>query len=246
MILTNWLQLHIFDVLATAWLFLCWIGYSSFARRRAKKAYCLSSVLQQYRKQWVLRMLRRENRIGDVAIISNLERNASFLASTSILVIAGLMTAVASTDKLHALLVDLPFANTQISPLQLQFKIILLLLIHVYTFFTFTWAMRQYGFCSILLGATPTHDEEMATSEAGKNFAFHLAKVVDQAGHSYNYGLRAYYFSMSILIWLFHSWLFICSVAFVVVILYVREFHSKTLRTMISAGALDEQIPSIK
>lgn len=241
-----WLQQHSVDVLATAWLFLCWVGYSWFARRRAKTAYCLSSVLHQYRKQWVLRMLRRENRMGDVAIIANLERNASFLASTSILVIAGLVTAVASTDKIHSLLVDLPFARTGFSALQLQFKILLLLFVHVYAFFTFTWSLRQYGFCAILLGATPMHDEEMAKTDAGKNFAFHVAKVIDQAGHSYNYGLRAYYFSLAILIWIFHTGLYLVVVACVVVILYAREFHSKTLRTMIRAGALDEKIPPIK
>lgn len=191
-------------------------------------------------------MLRRENRMGDVAIISNLERNASFLASTSILVIAGLVTAAASTDKIHALLIDLPFANVGISPLQLQFKIILLLFVHVYAFFTFTWSMRQYGFCAILLGSAPMHDEEASMTNAGKNFAFNFAKVIDQAGHSYNYGLRAYYYSLAILIWLFHTGFYVFAVAFVVVILYAREFHSKTLRTMIRAGALDEEISPIK
>jgi len=244
--LAGWLQLHVLDVLATGWLFLCWIGYSVFARRRAKKVYCLSSVLQQYRKQWILRMLRRDNRIGDVAIIANLERNASFLASTSILIIAGLVTAVASTDKIHALLINLPFANTAITPLQVQFKIILLLFVHVFAFFTFTWSMRQYGFSAILLGATPMHDEELSTTGPGKTFAFHFSKVIDQAGHSYNYGLRAYYFSMAILIWLFHAGLYVFAVAVVVAILYAREFHSKTLSNMISAGALDDQIPPIK
>lgn len=244
--LAEWLQAHVEDILATAWLFLCWIGYSVFARRRAKKAYCLSSVLHQYRKQWILRLLRRENRIGDVAIIANLERNASFLASTSILVIAGLVTAVASTDKIHSLLQDLPFSKSGLSLLQLQFKIILLLFVHVYAFFTFTWSMRQYGFCVILLGSAPMHDEEISMTESGKNFAFNFAKVIDQAGHSYNYGLRAYYYSLAILIWLFNVWLYVFAVAFVVIILYAREFHSKTLRTMIRAGALDEQIPPIK
>ncbi len=242
---TQWLNEHIIDVLATSWLFLCWIGYSEFARKRAKKVYCLSSVLQLYRKQWILRMLRRENRIGDVAIVANLERNASFLASTSILVIAGLVTAVASTDKIHALLTNLPFAESGISPLQLQFKILLLLFVHAFAFFTFTWSMRQYGFSVILLGATPMHDEE-AKDDSDKTFAFNFAKVIDQAGHSYNYGLRAYYFSMAILVWLFNTWLYLFAVAFVVVILYAREFHSKTLKTMIRAAALEENLQQIK
>ncbi|SMF09576.1 Uncharacterized membrane protein [Alteromonadaceae bacterium Bs31] len=240
-----WLNEHLIDVLATAWFFICWIGYSEFSRKRAKKVHCLSSVLQQYRKQWILRMLRRDNRIGDVAIIANLERNASFLASTSILVIAGLVTAVASTDKIHVLLTGLPFSEANISPLQLQFKILLLLFVHVFAFFTFTWSMRQYGFSAILLGSTPMHDED-TSNDPSNNFAFNFAKVIDQAGHSYNYGLRAYYFSMAILAWLFNTWLFLLAVAFVVAILYAREFHSKTLKTMIRAGELKGQTQALK
>jgi Protein of unknown function, DUF599. len=51
---------------------------------------------------------------------------------------------------------------------------------------------------------------------------------------------------MAILIWLFHAGLYVFAVAVVVAILYAREFHSKTLSNMISAGALDDQIPPIK
>lgn len=227
------------DLLAALWLFLCWGGYATFSRLRAKKVHCLSSVLHRFRKQWILRMLRRENRVADVAIIANLERNASFLASTSILIIAGLLTAVASTDKIHALLVRVPFASAELDSGQLQLRLLLLLAVHVYAFFTFTWSMRQYGFAVVMLGAAPMCGEDSNQSEAGRTFASNFARVIDQAGHSYNYGLRAYYFSMALLAWLFNSWMYALSVAFVVAVLYNREFRSRTLRTMIPADSLD-------
>lgn len=221
------------NLAAGIWFFTAWIGYTQFARRQAKTSHCLSSVLHIYRKNWMLAMLKRENRIADTALIASLERNASFLASTAILIIAGLVTIMASIDKVYLTLSTLPFAHEDMSAYHLQLKVVLLLTVYVYAFFSLTWAMRQYGFSSIVLGAAPgPYDTDIAQIERNR-YAVSTAKIVDQAGHSYNYGLRAYYFSLAILPWLFDPWVFIGSTALVVVILYRREFHSRTLRILL-------------
>ncbi|MDO3381103.1 DUF599 domain-containing protein [Gilvimarinus algae] len=217
---------------AAVWLFVAWIGYARFARRRARTDHCLASVLHVYRKTWMIEMLSRQNRIADTALIASLERNVSFLASTSILIIAGLVTIMASIDKVYITLSALPFANDNMTPRQMQLKVILLLLVYVYAFFTLTWALRQYGFCSILFGAAPAHDAQIS-EEDRRRYAVSTAKIIDQAGHSYNYGLRAYYFSLAVLPWFFNTWLFIAAVAVVVGVLYRREFHSTTLRALL-------------
>lgn len=183
-------------------------------------------------------MLYRDNRIADASLLASLERNASFLASTAMLIIAGLVTALASIENVHTALRTVPFSNVAQTPLQLQFKIMLLLLVFIYTFFTFTWAMRQYGFCAIMFGGAPLYRVEDPRAEEYANYA---SKVIDEAGLSYNYGLRAYYFSLSVLAWLFSVWLFVLAVALVVVILYHREFHSHTLRSLVGASNLTDQ-----
>lgn len=224
---------NIVNICAALWFFVCWIGYTSFARRKAKTSYCLSSVLHVYRKQWMEIMLRRDNRITDTALIASLERNATFLASTSMFIIAGLVTITASIEQVHHTFANLPFSNELMTPLQLQLKIILLLAMFVYAFFTLTWAMRQYGFCAILLGAAPLHDDALITETERSVYAASTAKVIDNAGHSYNYGLRAFYFSLSILPWFFNTWLFIFAATLVVIILYRREFNSRTLKSLV-------------
>lgn len=235
--MAEWLALYGADLLAALWLIGCWAGYAAFAKRRARTTFCISSVLHYYRKQWMFSMLRRDNRIADASLLSSLERNASFLASTAMLIIAGLVTTLASIETVHATLMTVPFTRLAQTPLQLQFKVMTLLLIYIYAFFTFTWAMRQYGFCAIMLGAAPQCATQNAEAEM---FARHASKVIDQAGLSYNYGLRAYYFSLSVLAWVFSLWLFILAVAIVVAVLYEREFLSKTLRAMIQAAELKE------
>ncbi len=228
----EWLMIYGLDLLATVWFFGCWIGYTLFARSRARRLFCISSVLHLFRRQWMVSMLFRENRVADASLLSSLERNASFLASTAMLIIAGLVTTLASIERVHATLLTVPFAHGAQTPLELQFKIMLLLLVYIYSFFTFTWAMRQYGFCAIMLGGAPF----CAIGDPRADlYADHASRVIDQAGLSYNFGLRAYYFSLSILAWMFSVWLFLLAVAVVVAVLYEREFHSNALRAMIAA-----------
>lgn len=233
MTLVDWI-----NVGATVWFFGCWLGYAAFARRRAKTSYNLSAVLQVYRKRWMHEMLQRQNRIADAALLSSLERNVSFLASTSIFIIAGLVTLMASAEQIHSTLIALPFTNSDLTSKQLQFKICLLIAIYVYAFFTLTWAMRQYGICAVLLGASPAADEaspgdgSSSNLEQNRQHANMTAKIIDHAGHSYNYGLRAYYFSLSVLPWLINAWLFMLAVGVVTAVLYHREFKSRTLVTL--------------
>src|SRR5690606_41854288 len=154
---------NILNICAALWFFFCWIGYTSFARRKAKTTYCLSSVLHVYRKQWMEIMLRRENRMTDTALIASLERNATFLASTSMFVIAGLVPITASTEQVHDTFATLPFSNELMTPFESQLKIILLLAMFVHAFLTLTCPMRQPGSTPISLAPPPPHAPPLTT-----------------------------------------------------------------------------------
>ncbi len=210
------------------WFFCCWLGYTFFARHKATRQSCLASELHKYREYWMQRVMMRDVRVGDAALVANLERNVSFLASTTILILAGLLTVFTVTDEISALVSQIPFASYS-SALSVQLKVALLLVIFVYAFFTFTWSMRQYGFCSIVLGGAPLVDEEGVTSAERDRYAFYAARVIDLAGLSYNHGLRAYYFALSVLAWFVSPYLFLLSSSFVVAVLYRREFKSRSL-----------------
>jgi uncharacterized membrane protein len=217
--------------IALFWLLLCWGGYTLFAKRMAKRTHSLSSLLHEYRIDWMRGMLARDVRVGDASLFANLERSVNFFASTTMLILAGILTVLTKTGDGFTLFEHLPFTVSD-SLVALQMKLLVLVSIFVYAFFTFTWSMRQYGFCNILVGSAPLHDDESVSKEARENYAFHLAKVSDQAAHSYNYGLRSYYFAMAVISWFASAWLFIAAVTFVVIVLYRREFLSKPLRSM--------------
>ncbi len=214
------------------WFLFCWIGYSRFARHMAKKTECIASVMHRLRLDWMRQLLHREQRVSDASIIANLERNVSFMASTSILVLAGLLTVIASATDVNQMFQQIPLL-AQASVGELQLKLLVLVCVFVYAFFTFTWSLRQFGFCSVIVGATPFLEPERLTFEQQQTYARHSGKVLDQAAHSYNFGLRAYYFAMAMLAWFVHPALFVVSVGLVVSILYRREFHSSTLQALL-------------
>ncbi|MBR9912166.1 MAG: DUF599 family protein [Gammaproteobacteria bacterium] len=216
------------------WLLSCWIGYARFAKIRAKQIDCIASIMHKLRMAWMREALFRDVRVSDTSIIANLERNVSFMASTSIFMLAGLVTALTSTDVIYSVLADMHLASAT-SPEELQFKILVLICIFVYAFFTFTWSLRQFGFCSVIIGASPTLQPDSYPAEVFDRYARHSGKVLDQAAHTNNYGLRAYYYAMATLAWFVHPLLFVFAVALVVLVLYQREFKSKTLQSMLLA-----------
>ena len=208
----NWFSL--------GWFLFCWISYSLFARRMAKKSACLASVMHVHRINWMRRLLQREMRVGDAALLANVERNVNFFASSCVLILAAL-----------GMLSNISFAISS-SVLELELKVMTLIVIFIYAFFTFTWSMRQFGFASVLVGAAPIPGDSTVTAAERRSFAIYAAKVIDQASHSYNFGLRAYYFSLAVLSWFLHPLLFIATSALVVLVLYRREFHSTVLDAM--------------
>ena len=91
---SNWLNLT-----ALIWFLFCFNGYMYYAKKHSYDQPCLASLLHNYRHQWMLRMLTREMRIADNAAIANLEKSVAFFASTTMLILAGLMTILGSTAK---------------------------------------------------------------------------------------------------------------------------------------------------
>lgn len=217
---------------ALIWFFCLWIGYARFAHSRAKHSnQGLAAVMGRRRREWVRQMLQRDLRVPDAALMSSLERNVTFLASSSMLILAGLLTVFVSVGRLQAVLFDVPF-YIESSSFQLHLKLLVLIFIYAYAFFTFTWSIRQYGFAFVAIGSAPSPQEVEDHPEKVENFVRVCGKIIDLAAHTNNYGLRAFYFSLSVLAWFINGWLFMVAATLVVVVLYNREFRSRPLMEM--------------
>jgi len=222
------------DVGVLLWFLACWIGYTRYAKWRSATDVCLASVLHMYRREWMMQMMYRENRISDMSAISTLERNVTFFASSALIILAGVLTLLGYIDRAIILFKDLPFASGQ-TQLQWEAKIFLLVVIFVYAFFKFTWSLRQVGFAAVLIGAAPDASRGDIGEDEVRQTSERVARVVSMAAHHFNFGIRSYYFALAVLAWLVSPWLFVAATVLVVAVLYRREFHSSVLSTLMSS-----------
>ncbi len=230
------------DSFAFTWFLVCWIGYATFARRAAKTTDSLSSVLYKFRKEWIEKLSRTGMSEVDAELLASLEKQVSFFASTSLLILASLVGVLSTASDIFMNLSSLSFVSA-VSIQVIQLKLLLLIVIFTYAFFTFTWSIRQYGFCFILFGSSfntvryydRAHDYQAVAKK--RDFKA-MAKVLDRAAHSYNYGLRAYFFALAVLGWFINPWVFIVSCTLTVLVLYRREFKSTTVKALIMSRVI--------
>jgi uncharacterized membrane protein len=168
-------------------------------------------------------MLARENRMVDAGVVGNLQQSVSFFASMTLLILAGLMTLLGASEKAIVLMREIPFA-VRPTLLLWEIKLLVLIVIFVHAFFKFTWALRQFNYCSVLIGAAP--------SEPDAVYARRAAEIATHASKDFNQGLRAYYFSLAALAWFVNPWWFMAATTVVVAVLYLREYRSRVLRLL--------------
>jgi uncharacterized membrane protein len=220
------------DWAAVVIFFGSWAGYAYFARQRSGSRHSVLAATNAVRRQWMLQTTYREVRVIDGVVIQNLSTSPSFFASTTILIIGGLL-AVLGTDKANELVRDLPFA-ARTTTLIFDMKLILLLGIFVYVFFRFTWSMRQYTFGALLIAAAPEAERFIVEGLSRDAFADKAGRIVGLAAETFNDGLRGYYFAFAAIGWFFSPVVFMLATAGVVYILYQREFRSEVLSVLTS------------
>ena len=228
------------ELMALGWFLFCWFGYGFVSDNLVKSSHGLSARMHLFRVQWMTSVLKRENRILDINIIAALHQSISFFASTSILIIAGLLAVLGTSDTALEIIRQLPFSIKTTKGMWYS-KVIVLLSIFVYAFFKHTWALRQLNYASIMLGAMPP------AHEAGDKFvatARRLAMVLTMAAKHLNRGLRTYYFGIAALAWFVNPLLFMISSGVVVLVMYRREHKSQIVRLLNLPGEEVDIVPS--
>ena len=217
------------DWLSLFWLIACWGGYTYFAASQKRQRKTLSQNLASLRARWLQEMINRDMRIADATALGILQRTVTFFASTTIFILAGLLAVLGASDQALKLAHAIPFVAEH-SQASWELKILLMIFIFIYAFFKFSWSVRQYNFALVMFGAAP--DKNAANLDV---FMQNFNELLTSANNSFNYGLRAYTFSMATIAWFIHPFLFMAATAWVLAILYRREFKSRTLAALKSA-----------
>jgi uncharacterized membrane protein len=221
------------DWAAFAFLVAAWIGYGRFAdalppvdAKFEGRPRNLNMAMHRVRLQWMRQMVSREERVIDVILTGHTVNSIAFFASTSMIVIAGLVGMLGSSGSAFHVLGGLGFAKPT-TEFVFQLKVAGMIGIFVIAFYKFTWALRQYNFLCALIGAAPPA-ESHPSPEAVDRFARQAARMLSLALTSFNGGIRSFYFALAWLAWFIHPIAFISATAVMVAVLYKRQISSNS------------------
>jgi len=178
-----------------------------------------------------LQTTARDPRMLDGLISQSLASMPSFFSSTTIIIIGGLFALLGATQEATQIVREIPFA-ARTSMLVFDLKILVLIGIFVYAFFRFTWSMRQNTFVALVIASMPPHSAFDGDDAKRETYAIRAGRLAGLAAETFNDGLRAYYFAFAVMAWFFSPVALMASTAFVVVILYSREFKSEVLELL--------------
>ena len=215
------------DLAALAWFLASWTGYVAYTKRCSlSRKRGLLAAMNRTRARWAEALARRENRVADAQMMNGMVRKDTFFASTTLLLLASTLALPGMSDQVNPLFSQVPYARHSSLALW-ELKVAVLLLTFVYAFFKFTWAIRQHTFCAVLVVAVPMPGDADAT-EVERDVT-RLSRLSNLAARHFNDGVRAYYFALAVLSWFYHPVALLMATAWVIAVLYRREFHSTTL-----------------
>jgi uncharacterized membrane protein len=185
-------------------------------RVRHNPGYTLRSLMATARSAWTRSIMSTGKDILAVQTLRNSTMAAIFLASTSILLIIGVLTLSGQADKLGSTWNVLNPSGTAMAEVW-QFKIVLLLIDLLSAFFFFSLSIRYFNHVGYMINVPlamgyRTISVEMVTTQ------------LNRAGAFYGYGMRAYYYVVPLLLWLFGPHLMMGATAALVAVMFRFDY----------------------
>ncbi|MBF0422104.1 MAG: DUF599 domain-containing protein [Magnetococcales bacterium] len=190
-----------------------------FVRLRSNPNYTTHAVSDRARLSWVKNIMDNPGHaVLAVQTLRNSTMAASFLASTSILLVFGLLNISLRKGTLDVILVDAMNLGKLFTPDGVfsdnysltGLKMLLLLVTFFWSFFCFSLSIRNYNHVGYLINA---NDPNIVSTG-------YVAKLLNSAGDYYFLGMRGYYLSVPFVFWLSGPWLMIIATIGLVIILH--------------------------
>lgn len=190
-------------------------AYHIYLRMRSRHDphYTVQAVNRAARSAWVEHIMSKEaNAIVGVQTLRNSTMAATFLASTAVLLIMGTLTLSGQADKLADSWHLLNAVGSKHPGLWVA-KLLLLVVDFFIAFFSFSMALRLFNHVGYQVALPPQARPAAITPE---KVAIHL----NRAGSYYSIGMRAYYFSVPLVFWLFGPHLMLMAAVILIAVLY--------------------------
>ena len=220
--MTDYSQLTVFfntfqkDIIGFLASVLLLVLYHAHLRSKVRKdpAYTVQAINRIARRLWVETLMSQGK--PDVIAVQTLRNStmaATFLASTAVLLIMGVLT-LSSQSQISAWQV---FNNTGVIQQELWlFKLMLLLSNLFVAFFSFSMSIRVYNHVGFLINVPLQLNIPSLSAQ-------HIAVQLNSAGKYYSIGMRTYYYCVPLVFWLFGPHLMLLATIALIPLLYKHD-----------------------
>ncbi|MBM9613820.1 DUF599 domain-containing protein [Desulfobulbus rhabdoformis] len=197
MMITSW---HEFAFDCTSLLLL--IAYHGwlFVKVRRKPLQTAIGITNHARHMWVQLVMQGKRDILAVQTMRNQVMSASFMASTAILLSLGALNSAFRSDMFSEITHTLNMYGARTEELWM-FKLMLLGILFFLTFFNFSLAIRYYNHASYMINTGSSEDNACSVPA--------VTQVLNRGALHYTFGMRGFYLSAPLTLWLFGpEWMF--------------------------------------
>lgn len=187
-----------------------------YIRVRRDPGYTVQALMRLARIAWVEHVMADGKQ--DVLAVQTLRNStmaASFMGSTAVLLIIGTLTLSGQGDKLDAAWHSLNAFGATDARLWV-IKLMFLIVSFLIAFFSFTMSIRFYNHVGYLVNVPVERRYKKITP-------LRVAAHLNQAGRFYSLGMRAYYFAVPLVFWLFGPHFMLLATVGLIVALYFLD-----------------------
>jgi uncharacterized membrane protein len=215
---------------------ICWLGYEPALRRVARHGGAINTDMTVIRTAWMRNMGARDNRFMDGQLLGHALSSASFLASSNLILIAAVSSALFGGERTFRSASSLAVIRTS-SQILFEGQLALVLVTLARGLLDFIWSLRQMNYCLAAFGAAPLDGPPEVQARYGEL----TAGLLNPALSAFNHGVRSYYFALAAAAWLFGAWPCIIATLGAVVLLLWRQRRSRASRAISGLRAFLER-----
>ncbi len=218
--------LTLWDAGALGLLALGWFGLGYWIEHAPARFASVSSLMAQYRRDWMARMAERDTRIFDAQIIASLRQGTNFFASTCVLALGGVLALMGNTEPLTMLADEIAPGHAE--DLAFQVRLMPVVVFLTTAFLRFVWASRVFGYCAVVMASV---SNDPADPE-GPPRAAQAAELNIRAAANFNRGLRGMYFALASVAWVLGAVALGAAALVAIWVVWSREFASAPRRIL--------------
>jgi uncharacterized membrane protein len=188
---------------------------------KTRPTYTVQAVNRIARTAWVETIMSERRDILAVQTLRNSTMAATFLASTAVLLIIGVLTLSGQAANLNTTWHALNALGATHNSIWLV-KLLVLLSDLFVAFFCVSMSIRIFNHVGFMINVPLTLNHKMITPQ-------HVALHLNRAGKFYSIGMRAYYFSVPMVFWLFGPHFMVGSTILLIFVLYFLDRAPKIM-----------------